>query len=409
MAASTYRASSHGRDIARDRVRRRRRRPQKVRFIAPPLGTATAQRRGGMATRVIAPGGARIYARRARIALVARGRGIARCAAVEDESALSASASPEACARRVRDGDATLICGEGDFSFALAFATAASANARIVATSLAAREEVVEAWRGGDNVDALRKRPNCRVEHGVDATTLSTTFAKETFDRVLFNFPHIPGKAKMDRNRELLAAYLREALRVAPNGFVECALAPGQGGTSSDGENRREYGNSWQCYTHGAENGALLVEAVRFEDAAWRARGYESRGHWRGLRAERGFLTEGGVVHVFCAESRARELGLECDHCVPFTRDVSVWASAADDDSALTVRRAFERACGDFDARVSSVERIDEWRDDSGRTSETFRVEYASRTMALTRARVNAWNDAARNALGDRLRGVAPT
>ena len=35
----------------------------------------------------------------------------------------------------------------------------------------------------------------------------------------------------MDRNRELLAAYLREALRVAPNGFVECALAPGQGGT----------------------------------------------------------------------------------------------------------------------------------------------------------------------------------
>jgi hypothetical protein len=29
--------------------------------------------------------------------------------------------------------------------------------------------------------------------------------------------------------------------------------------------------------------------------------------------------------------------------------------------------------------------------------------------MALTRARVNAWNDAARNALGDRLRGVAPT
>ena len=382
---------------------------EKVHFFAASLGTATAQRRGGMATRVVAPAGARVTARRARGALVPRGRGVARRASVEDASSLSASASPEAAAARARGGDAILICGEGDFSFALAFAEAASATARVVATSLASREEVVAAWRGGDNADALARRANARVEHGVDATALSTTYATERFDRVLFNFPHVSGKGRMDANRALLAAYVREALRVAPNGFVECALAPGQGGTIADGDRRREYGNSWQCYARGAENGALLVEAVRFEDAAWRERGYASRGHWRGLRAERGFLTEGGVVHVFCAESRARELGLECDHCVPFTRDVSVWASADDDDSASTVRRAFDLARGDFDARVSSVERIDAWRDDSGRTSETFRVEYTSRTVALTRARVNAWNDAARIALGDRLRGVAPT
>ena len=36
---------------------------------------------------------------------------------------------------------------------------------------------------------------------------------------------------------------------------------------------------------------------------------------------------------------------------------------------------------------------------------ETFRIEYSSRTLALTRERVNGWNDAARLALGSRLRG----
>ena len=57
----------------------------------------------------------------------------------------------------------------------------------------------------------------------------------------------------------------------APNGFVEVSLAPGQGGTRADGERMREYGNSWQAYSRGAENGMLLVEATTFADEAWRA------------------------------------------------------------------------------------------------------------------------------------------
>lgn len=318
--------------------------------------------------------------------------------------------SPTAASARAREKERVLLVGEGDFSFALALARRITARgARVLATSLESEDVIAQSWRGADNVAELAAMPGANIRHGVDATTLTTHFERGSFDRVVFNFPHVAGKAKMDRNRSLLGMFLREAKIVcAPNGFVEVSLAPGQGGTRADGERMREYGNSWQTYSRGAENGMLLVEATTFADEAWRAEGYQSRGHWRGLGDERGFVTDGGVVHVFCDEDRARALGLECDHCVPFTRDVSVWAaeSAEDADSATAVREAFEGATGDADARVVSVERVDEWRDEStGRLSETFRVEYSSRTLALTRERVNGWNDAARLALGSRLRG----
>ena len=69
------------------------------------------------------------------------------------------------------------------------------------------------------------------------------------------------------------------------------------------------------------------------------------------------------------------------------------------------MREAFEGATGDADARVVSVERVDEWRDEStGRLSETFRIGTRARRRR-PRAEVNGWNDAARLALGSRLRG----
>lgn len=323
---------------------------------------------------------------------------------------MSLVASPTVASARARENERVLLVGEGDFSFAVALARCITATgARVLATSLESEDVIAQSWRGADNVAALATTPGAGARHGVDATALTNYFEPGSFDRVVFNFPHIAGKARMDQNRALLGAFLREAKIVcAPNGFVEVSLAPGQGGTRADGARMREYGNSWQAYSRGAENGMLLVEATPFADEAWRAEGYQSRGHWRGRGDERGFVTDGGVVHVLCDEDRARALGLECDHCVPFARDVSVWAaeSAEDTDSATAVREAFETATGDADARVTKVERVDEWREEStGRLSETYRVEYSSRTLALTRERVNGWNDAARLALGSRLRG----
>lgn len=176
---------------------------------------------------VIVFGGVCIYVWCVCIVFVVCGCGIVWCVVVEDELVLSVSVSFEVCVWCVCDGDVMLICGEGDFFFVFVFVMVVSVNVCIVVILFVVREEVVEVWRGGDNVDALRKRSNCRVEYGVDVMMFLMMFVKEMFDCVLFNFLYILGKVKMDRNWELLAAYLREALRVASNGFVECALAFG--------------------------------------------------------------------------------------------------------------------------------------------------------------------------------------
>ena len=151
--------------VARARHRARRcaaaaaRHREKVRFIAAPLGTATAQRRGGMATRVVAPGGARVYARRARGALVrARPRrratrGGRRCVSAERErESRGVRAARRAAATR------SLICGEGDFSFALAFADGGERDR-------ARRRDVARGERGSRRgVARRRQRGRARVE-----------------------------------------------------------------------------------------------------------------------------------------------------------------------------------------------------------------------------------------------------
>jgi 25S rRNA (uracil2634-N3)-methyltransferase len=325
------------------------------------------------------------------------------------------SASPTVAASYAERGDhRVLLVGEGDFSFTLALLRACDASGvamSTTATSYDAREDVARRYRGEANLTALSRDygDHVRVLHGVDATDLTTAIgSSEKFDRVVFNFPHIAGKAKMDRNRALLGGYLKSAQDVlSERGLIEVALAPGQGGTAMDGDERREYGNSWQCYTQGAENGCLLVGATRFDEDGWRALGYESRGHWRSLGAERGFRTKNGVVHAFVPEGNLPP-GAACTHCMPFTRDVSVWVDEPTEDAASTVRDAFARALEGADVQISRVDLIDAWRDEreGGRLSETYRVELVSRTVGLTRDRVNAWNHSARLALGGRLRGA---
>lgn len=324
------------------------------------------------------------------------------------------SASPTVAAKYAERGRhrRVLLVGEGDFSFTLALLRATGDVAMsTTATSYDAREDVVRRYRGEANLTTLSRDygDRVRVLHGVDATDLTTAIGfSEKFDRVVFNFPHIAGKAKMDRNRALLGGYLKSARDVlSERGVIEVALAPGQGGTAMDGDERREYGNSWQCYTQGAENGCLLVGATRFDEDGWRALGYESRGHWRSLGAERGFRTDNGVVHAFVPEEKLPP-GASCEHCVPFTRDVSLWVDEPTEDAAAAVRDAFARALEGVDVQISRVDLIDSWRDEreGGRLSETYRVELVSRTIGLTRDRVNAWNHSARIALGNRLRGA---
>jgi hypothetical protein len=152
------------------------------------------------------------------------------------------SASPTVAAKYAERGchRRVLLVGEGDFSFTLALLRATGDVAMsTTATSYDAREDVVRRYRGEANLTTLSRDygDHVRVLHGVDATDLTTAIgSSEKFDRVVFNFPHIAGKAKMDRNRALLGGYLKSARDVlSERGVIEVALAPGQGGTAMDG------------------------------------------------------------------------------------------------------------------------------------------------------------------------------
>jgi|AntAceMinimDraft_5_1070358.scaffolds.fasta_scaffold140142_1 hypothetical protein len=88
-----------------------------------------------------------------------------------------------------------LLVGEGDFSFALAWArfqaraaSPTSAPALLTATSLDSEADVAKKY-GLANVEQLRLL-GATVVHGVNATQLGACNFPYRFDDVRFNFPH---------------------------------------------------------------------------------------------------------------------------------------------------------------------------------------------------------------------------
>jgi len=123
-----------------------------------------------------------------------------------------------------------LFVGDGDFSLSRAFAgTEKGKSAIIVATSLSSESDIEENWKGRENVLELRKMANVeRVAHGIDATRVEDMMRalrggnggddddddggrRGAADAVVFAFPHLPGKGKISKNRELLRNFLLAA------------------------------------------------------------------------------------------------------------------------------------------------------------------------------------------------------
>jgi len=290
----------------------------------------------------------------------------------------------EECALRKKKTTITttrvLFVGDGDFSLSRAFAgTEKGKNATIVATSLSSESDIEENWKGRENVLELRKMANVeRVVHGIDATRVEDMMralrgenggddgdddddggrggaaadaAAAAADAVVFAFPHLPGKGKISKNRELLRNFLltaRDERVMRKNGACEVALAPGQGGTCMDGnESRLMYGDTWKAYDMGADVGMALVECERFNEEKWRERSYKPTGHWRGLDDSRSFRVSNAVVHRYKREEEVSALDGTCSRFQRteerFTRDVSlavekrfVGTSAGDSDDKTT-------------------------------------------------------------------------
>lgn len=116
----------------------------------------------------------------------------------------------------------TLLVGEGNFSFALSLTKMARISpAGLTATSLEDESDLMPLARR--NAEELRTR-RARILHGVDATDLASTFGRELFDNIIFQFPNVASREPIRRrnpNFVLVRDFLKSAsFQLARNGQV---------------------------------------------------------------------------------------------------------------------------------------------------------------------------------------------
>lgn len=212
-----------------------------------------------------------------------------------------------------------LLVGEGDFSFALAWArfharrTDPIPPSSLTATSFDSEADVRRKY-SLDNVESLREL-GVNVQHEVDATRLGDANFNSSFDEVRFNFPHAKSRWRTQDNRLLLRNFFESCRKVLNidhipqeeqpqegqlRAQVIVTLSGGQGGTPADREHRRENpADSWQIVDGAAAAQFSLVSGSPFDYWRWNRRGYNPRGHRRAIK---GAPIKGAVEHRFVPE-----------------------------------------------------------------------------------------------------------
>ena len=193
------------------------------------------------------------------------------------------------CCQKIYENKNVLIVGDGDFSFSKVLSQLVDKsylkNTSLIATTLDNKESLTLKFpMASENIEAIVKNPNCKVEYLINATNLPMHY-KNSFDIVVFNFPHWNGKQNNKHNRHLLFNFLNHtkmALR-DDNCSILVTLNENQSGAYVD--NFLQWKETWQLTHYAAQAGLLLTSIDNFLNESFARAGYTPTGR-RGISSK---------------------------------------------------------------------------------------------------------------------------
>ena len=157
-----------------------------------------------------------------------------------------------------------LIVGDGDFSFSKAL-TNKKEYKSLTTSTLDDKDSLITHFPvAAANIKSILSSStsisSATVDYRIDATKIHEVYPKKglLFDTIIWNFPHITGKANIQYNRVLIQQFLASARQcLTSNGLVICSLCEGQSGIELD--SIEDWNSSWKLPAQAAEAGMRLV------------------------------------------------------------------------------------------------------------------------------------------------------
>ena len=200
-----------------------------------------------------------------------------------------------------------LFLGEGNFSFSTSVVKKLSSSIESPLVNIwvtCFESDTTKTQLNENNTQACQlKKDNkqflesvgCHVLEGVDAENLTSEsrLAGLTFSKIIFMFPHVGGKMKINRNRRLLLNVLTSCRSLLEDdGDIVITLCRGQGGTQAETVVRSR-ADTWRIVDMCHEAHCILTHVEIFCPDQFSD--YQSVGY-RGLY--KGFNVDGAMVHV---------------------------------------------------------------------------------------------------------------
>lgn len=173
-----------------------------------------------------------------------------------------------------QEPESWLVVGDGDLSYSAWLAPQLDPQTTVALTASVWEDAGTHGsvYRNSTKHANTIQEAGHRVLFGVDATKLHEIQRSllggdnSRFDRVIFNFPHWPGKANIRYNRQLMEEFLASAVQVLRRhtGQVHVALLSGQCGIGDVKNDMDAWRHSWMVPQYAAHHGLLLHDVQPF-------------------------------------------------------------------------------------------------------------------------------------------------